>query len=183
MGVSYDYSSGWWRNRRAREMSVGASFTRIPFSLLAWCCYLGLVFYHRASAFQLSPTTKPQEIIERQLEALRGDDMAEVYRFASPANKRRVGNAVRFGEMVRSGPYRYLVRHARSEILLESHMAKSKQFLVRVISSSSSSSSGNKEEEEQSSSQKEIKQYWWLLSRCRAGEHTGSYMVDAVIPS
>ena len=83
MGNSY-YYAGSRRSRRARATGVGASLA-LTVSVLAWWCCLKLLCCDRravASAFQLSPTTKPQEVIERQLEALRGDDMGEVYRFA-----------------------------------------------------------------------------------------------------
>lgn len=91
---------------------------------------------------------------------------------------------------------RYLVGHTRSEILLESKMAESLQFLVRVTSSSDTASSSpldlnqdnNNDEEgesgvQESAAQKKVLEYWWSLSRCRTGEFTGSYMVDAVIPN
>ena len=91
---------------------------------------------------------------------------------------------------------RYLVGHTRSEILLESKMAESLQFLVRVTSSLDTASSSpldlnqddNDDEEgepgvRESATQKKVLEYWWSLSRCRTGEFTGSYMVDAVIPN
>ena len=93
---------------------------------------------------------------------------------------------------------RYLVGHSRSEILLESKMAESRQFLVRVISSLDTASSSpldlnrddiddDDEEAEsdlrQSAPQKKVLEYWWSLSRCKTGEFSGSYMVDAVIPN
>mmetsp|Transcript_3979 Transcript_3979/g.9062 ORF Transcript_3979/g.9062 Transcript_3979/m.9062 type:complete len:109 (-) Transcript_3979:807-1133(-) len=60
-------------------------------------------------SFQLSPSTAPGEIIERQLAALRDDDIGAVYKFASPANKEHIGSATDFAKMVRSGPYRYVM--------------------------------------------------------------------------
>ena len=76
-------------------------------------------------------------------------------------------------------------------------MAESRQFLVRVISSLDTASSSpldlnqddidyDDEEGEsglrQSAPQKKVLEYWWSLSRCKTGEFSGSYMVDAVIP-
>lgn len=92
---------------------------------------------------------------------------------------------------------RYLLGHSRSEILLESKMAESCQYLVRVTSSLASAPSSpldvevdgedDVEEEDdsisQTAEQKKILEYWWSLSRCKSGEYTGSYMVDAVIPN
>ena len=86
--------------------------------------------------------------------------------------------------------------HTRSEILLESKMAESRQYLVRVTSSLDTASSSpldfnrddNDEEEGESGlresvAQKKVLEYWWSLSRCKTGEFSGSYMVDAVIPN
>jgi len=119
----------------------------------------------------LSPATKPEDIILAQLSSLRNADMAGVYAFASPANKQQTGDVHKFGEMVRSGPYRYLVGHKRADILMSSTVGASKQYLVRVVALDTNSSS------------KKIKEYWWSLSRCRTGSFEGCYMVDAVLPN
>ena len=121
-----------------------------------------------AEAFVLNPATTPEQIIESQLIALKKDDMAGVYEFASPNNKAQTGSIDKFGQMVRSGPYTYLVGHEESAILLESTLGASKQFLVRVIPSDP---------------KKTAVEYWWSLSRCRTGENQGCFMVDAVIPN
>lgn len=170
--------------------NTGTSFTMVLMLLMCGVSVLPSYFhiaatsFYYCTAFQLSPSTTPGEIVERQLSALQDDDMAAVYKFASPANKEQTGNAANFGKMVRSGPYRYLVGHSRSEILLESKMAASQQFLVRVISPSLTL---EEEGEEDSCSRKaiggKIIEYWWSLSRCNKGEFAGSYMVDAVIPN
>jgi hypothetical protein len=123
------------------------------------------------SALSLTPSTKPEDIIRNQLSALQLDDMDAVYRYASPNNKKMTGGDVdRFGQMVRSGPYRYLIRHRRSEILLESKMAESRQYLVRVTPKEYPANG-------------RVVEYWWSLSRCQGGDDVGSYMVDAVIPN
>mmetsp|Transcript_646 Transcript_646/g.1432 ORF Transcript_646/g.1432 Transcript_646/m.1432 type:complete len:184 (+) Transcript_646:156-707(+) len=134
-------------------------------------------------SFQLSPSTAPGEIIERQLAALRDDDIGAVYKFASPANKEHIGSATDFAKMVRSGPYRYLLGHSRSEILLESKLSASHQFLVRVITSSSIFEEDKDRSYPQDTNGGKVVEYWWSLSRCNKGEFTGSYMVDAVIPN
>jgi hypothetical protein len=121
-------------------------------------------------AFQLSPSTLPQEVIHQQLQALQKDDMATVYQCASPGNKERTGDVTRFGEMVRFGPYKHLIEHQKSIILLESTMASSQQFLVKIVPKNYEKSG-------------RIFEYWWSLSRCMEGEYAGSYMVDAVIPN
>jgi len=155
----------------------------IGVSLLPSYFHVTATSFYYCTAFQLSPSTKPGEIVERQLAALQDDDMAAVYKFASPANKEQTGNSANFGKIVRSGPYRYLVGHSRSEILLESKMGTSYQFLVRVIPSSFSLENGKEESFSRKKSRRKVVEYWWSLSRCNNGEFAGSYMVDAVIPN
>ena len=121
-------------------------------------------------AFQLTPSATAQQVVQQQLDALQHDDMDQVYLFASPGNKECTGDVARFGQMVRSGPYKYMVKHSKSLILMEATMGLSQQFLVRIVP-------GDYEESGR------ILEYWWSLSRCTGGEYNGSYMVDAVIPN
>ena len=81
----------------------------IGVSLLPSYFHVTATSFYYCTAFQLSPSTKPGEIVERQLAALQDDDMAAVYKFASPANKEQTGNSANFGKIVRSGPYRYVI--------------------------------------------------------------------------
>jgi len=68
---------------------------------------------------RLTPDTTPEQIVEAQLDALRRDDMSAAFAYASPNNKDRVQNSLPvFDKMVRSGLYRFLVRHRKSELLL-----------------------------------------------------------------
>ena len=80
-------------------------------------------------------------------------------------------------------------------------MASSRQFLVRVTAAKADTQSPVESEDDEdedydlygsmdtrgsgdSSNQREkILEFWWSLSRCKSGEFTGSYMVDAVIPN
>lgn len=90
--------------------------------------------------------------------------------------------------------------HSRSEILLESKISSSRQYLVRVISPPPPSSppssldfdmdldlddedDGEEDLPSKEPKREKILEYWWSLSRCTSGEFTGSYMVDAVIPN
>lgn len=140
-----------------------------------------------ANAYQiLGPSTTPEQVIESQLSALQANDMAGVFQFASPANKQNVNNDVKkFGEMVQSGPYRHLLGHERADIMLQSTLGLSKQYLVRVITNpsqmnkvvASTSAPTTKDEKEK------VVEYWWSLSRSTFGPNTGCYMVDAVIPN
>jgi len=147
--------------------------------------------------FQLTPSTLPRDIIERQLTALQMEDMAEAYRLTSPENQERTGNAINFGHMARAFPYSPLIRHEQAQILMESRTVddESLQFLVRVVSSSSQVLED--EERSSSSSSRKISEYWWSLSRSKMedGDNdddeldhdesavVGSYMVDAIFPN
>mmetsp|Transcript_35519 Transcript_35519/g.52146 ORF Transcript_35519/g.52146 Transcript_35519/m.52146 type:complete len:174 (-) Transcript_35519:207-728(-) len=168
----------------SRSCHTSATNTMSDFTL-SLILLLFVSYYCTCKAFHLSPSTMPMEIIEKQLTALQDNDMTEVYKFASPANKAQTGNAANFGKMVRSGPYRYLVGHSRSEILLESKMSMSQKFLVRVISSPLTSEDGEEESYSRGRSSRggRVIEYWWCLSRCYKGEFAGSFMVDAVIPN
>ena len=119
----------------------------------------------------ITPSTTPEQIILSQLSSLQNDDMSGVYEYASPANKQRTGDVKTFGQIVRSGPYKYLVGHKKANILMESTIANSRQFLVRVVPS-----------QRPEFSSKRVADYWWSLSRCKTGPHVGCYLVDAVIP-
>jgi hypothetical protein len=121
-------------------------------------------------AFALTPLTTPEQIIHSQLVALQQDDILGVYEFSSPLNKQQTVNVERFGQMVRGGPYRFLIGHQKADILLSSNMADSKQYLVRVIP-------------KEFPAKGTIVEFWWSLSRCKTGPHLGCYMVDAVIPN
>jgi Domain of unknown function (DUF4864) len=160
-------NSGACRCRSTRSACARLRFLVV---LLLLTLFSSDLFHNGCRAFQLTPSTPPQEIIQQQLQALQQDDMASVYQLASPNNKERTVDVTRFGQMVRSGPYKHLVRHIRSTVLLESNMAASQQFLVRIVP---------RDYEESG----RIVEYWWSLSRCNGGEYAGSYMVDAVIPN
>jgi len=159
----------------------------------------------QAFQFQLTPGTLPRDVIERQLTALKMDDMAEAYRLSSPANQERSGNATNFGKMARSFPYGPLVRHEQSQILMESRTIDddSQQFLVRVVSSSQvlGEEDDDEDEDEESCSpplprrsssssssrtMSKVSEYWWSLSRSKIDDEfdsAGSYMVDAIFPN
>jgi len=97
--------------------------------------------------FQLSPSTPPIEVLRQQLVALQDDDMTTVYRYASPNNKLQVGGSLeRFQTMIKSpnSPYRPLVNHIDAQILMESNMMESKQFLVRIINTNNNKNKNKK---------------------------------------
>jgi len=153
--------------------------------------------------FQLTPSTLPRDIIERQLTALQMEDMAEAYRLTSPENQERTGNAINFGHMARAFPYSPLIRHEQAQILMESRTVddESLQFLVRVVSSSSQvvldEEEDDADEESGSPPSNKVSEYWWSLSRSKMEDDNddddeledddsavvGSYMVDAIFPN
>ena len=47
----------------------------------------------------------PEQVVASQLQHLRDSDIERVYNFASPRNKKAVGNLANFGEIVASPPY------------------------------------------------------------------------------
>jgi hypothetical protein len=144
-------------------------------------------------AFQLTPSTPPMEVLKQQLSALKDDDITTVYRFASPNNKRQVGSIDRFDQMIRSNgsPYKHLIGHTDAQILLESNIMQSKQYLVRIITTPSRSKQeptsndmgglGPKNDRRQQ--MMSVYDYWWSMSRCQGGDDDGSFMVDAVLPN
>jgi hypothetical protein len=152
-----------------RRVLARGTFARLCFAVLLLLYSLAAV----AVVSALTPSTSPEEIIYSQLAALRQDNMADVYRYASPANKMQTGTLETFGRMVRSPPYNFLVRHEEADILLESQLGASRQYLVRIVPNAKSFPRKTTTVE-----------YWWSLSPCTVpGEYQGCYMVDAVIPN
>ena len=139
------------------------------FILSCFCCSRQFV-----KSFSLTPATTPEKIIELQLQALQHKNMDGVFEFASPMNKANVGNdPEKFAQMVESGPYKFLVGHTKSTVLLASRIANSMQYLVRVQPTS------------EDYPNKSMVEYWWSLSRVQTpgNPNQGCYMVDAVIPN
>lgn len=63
------------------------------------------------------PCWGPEAVVQAQLEALAIDDVAGVFRFASPQNQEATGPVERFGAMLQSEGYRLLVGHLAAEVL------------------------------------------------------------------
>lgn len=89
------------------------------------CIVYAVLIIFLPVAETLVPSTKPEEVILAQLSSLRKDDVAGVYKYASPENKQQTGDLKRFDEMIRVGqplqvfdrthaPGRYLVGFASS---------------------------------------------------------------------
>ena len=135
--------------------------------------------------------------------ALKSNEMSQAFRYASPGNRENIGNDLnKFEEMVKKGPYRFLVRHLNSEILMINDMHPStKRFLVRTVPGDDENRSSNgsydddslddekdDEEDDEDNGMKTVckspvHDYWWILSRAKRGPDEGCYMVDAVIPN
>jgi hypothetical protein len=160
------------------------------------------LFFSSCDALSLTPATTPIQVVTSQLEYLKENDMNGVFQYASPNNKKNVGGSVlKFGDMVRSGPYKYLVSHKEATILL-TYTSKFRpdnwQGLVRVIPSSitpppaattfndvddDDDDDDNDNESsltfEKTKKDNIVHEYWWILSRC----NDGCFMVDMVIPN
>jgi len=147
--------------------------------------------YTTVEAFSLpslNPSSTPEQVIQSQLAALKSNDMSKVFRYASPSNKDRVGGDVqKFDEMVRSGPYRFLVGHRNAEILLvnDIYAPTSRRFLVRVVPDETCMTAEDNRLQliETTTNNSLVHDYWWVLSRSRKGPDVGCYMVDAVLPN
>ena len=181
-GVKSLHASSWM-HRRLAILIIGLIFVTTARTTYDGKKKNGNVFSFFADAYIiLGPSSTPEQVIESQLSALQVQDMAGVFQFASPANRQNVNNDVeKFGHMVRSGPYKHLLGHERADIMLQSSLGLSKQYLVRVITDQTKMNDDDKEEEKKK--KKKIVEYWWSLSRSTDGPNAGCYMVDAVIPN
>jgi hypothetical protein len=162
-------SSSYYYPQFRQIESMNANSNGVPFH---WFLLVFAAITSHVSSLMLTPSTTPEQIIQSQLAAFQQNDMPGVFRFASPRNKAQFGGDVnRFENMINRGPYQILVNHSKAEILLQSSLAQSQQYLVRVIPADYPRKAS-------------IQEYWWSLSRCRAqGPDAGCYMVDAVLPN
>jgi len=137
----------------------------------------------------ITPTTKPESIVEWQLASLKADDLQQTFQYASPANRAITGPWTRFAAMVKTPAYVDLINHARSEIVMTFHTPDDQQWrcLVRIWP--------------QHDPRGDPKEYWWALSRTKEEKGTvdgfrsggfvpaeteifaGCFMVDAVVPN
>ena len=79
----------------------------------------------------LDNTIGPESIVEAQLDALKQEDINEVFRFASPRNKRIFDNDIaQFEAMLRTSAYQSLLGHRESKILKSVQVSARKSILV-----------------------------------------------------
>jgi hypothetical protein len=62
---------------------------------------LAVLAWTTAAAWAQDPAAEIREVISRQIEAMRADDFATAFTFASPGIQRMFGGPERFGQMVR----------------------------------------------------------------------------------
>lgn len=117
-----------------------------PFLILSWAKIGETVLEHTRSSCTATPaavttptpievtlaaqpkrTMSARQVVEAQLEALRADDMATVYAFASPGNKAFTGPLPRFAAMVRGPGYAPLIGH------LDVIIGKARESSERVV--------------------------------------------------
>ncbi|KAI5067306.1 hypothetical protein GOP47_0017834 [Adiantum capillus-veneris] len=64
-----------------------------------------------------SPEIKPRGVVQAQLQALREQDLATVFGFASPKNKAHTGPLSRFTEMIQGRAYNVMLGHSSAKVL------------------------------------------------------------------
>ena len=170
--------------------------------LIIFICNVVTTLFFSCDALSLTPATTPIQIVESQLKSLKENDMNGVFQYASPNNKANVGGSViKFGDLVRSGKYKYLVSHKEATILL-TYTSKFRpdywQGLVRVVptsiaapSAATTPTTDSDDDDNDDDDDNEntltfektkncvVQEFWWILSRC----NDGCFMVDSVIPN
>jgi hypothetical protein len=112
----------------------------------------------------------PEDVVRIQVALLRDNDaadrgIAQVYRFASPRNRRQTGPLDRFTEMVRSTPYAPLLGHREARFGAIAIGAAEARQTVTIVAQGG-----------------EAVIYLWVLSRQTDAACNGCWMTDAVIP-
>lgn len=130
----------------------------------------------RPTAFQVPganphPDLQPREVVEIQLDALRGSDtsgdgIAVAYRFASALNQIHTGPLSRFGAMLKSKDYATLLNHISVEFGPTVSL-DSRSYVPVVVTNGAGVSSA----------------YIWILSRSTTNPCGDCWMTDAVIPA
>jgi hypothetical protein len=110
------------------------------------------------------PEVHPADVVQAQLKALRENDLATVFEFASPANKARTGPLLRFSEMLEGRAYNVMIGHASAEIL-STITISSNRFQQRVVIKGNNGKQAI---------------FQWSLSRQEEGPYESCWMTDAV---
>ncbi|NBC12001.1 MAG: DUF4864 domain-containing protein [Gammaproteobacteria bacterium] len=121
-------------------------------------------------ATEPSPDLAPEEVVRMQVEWLRTNDagdqgIAQVFAFASPANRAQTGPLDRFTAMVRSAPYAALLGHRKARFGAIAMTATQARQRVTIVTSND-----------------ETRAFLWVLSRQTDDACKGCWMTDAVIP-
>jgi hypothetical protein len=121
-------------------------------------------------ATEPSPDLAPEEVVRMQVEWLRTNDaddqgIAQVFAFASPANRAQTGPLDRFTAMVRSAPYAALLGHRKARFGAIAMTATQARQRVTIVTSND-----------------ETRAFLWVLSRQTDDGCNGCWMTDAVIP-
>mmetsp|Transcript_14412 Transcript_14412/g.31170 ORF Transcript_14412/g.31170 Transcript_14412/m.31170 type:complete len:355 (+) Transcript_14412:83-1147(+) len=81
------------------------------------------------------PAVAPEMVVAAQLEALRQENIAGVYQFASPMNKAQTGPLERFAQLLSNPMYRPLLGHSKHESLRKMQVAEDAYAEVVAIMS------------------------------------------------
>lgn len=120
-----------------------------------------------------SPSFPPEAVVEAQLQALRANNVAAVFAFASPENKSKTGPVERFAAMLQHSHYKPLVRHTKATSLRRLQISTTAYMeLVEVVSCCP----------EKRASEPFL--YVWVVSKQpETSAFPGSWMIDAVHPA
>ncbi|CAM6128236.1 unnamed protein product [Calypogeia fissa] len=110
------------------------------------------------------PEVHPADVVQAQLKALRENDLATVFEFASPTNKARTGPLLRFSEMLEGRAYNVMIEHASADIL-STITISSNRFQQRVSIKGHNGKQAT---------------FQWSLSRQEEGPYEHCWMTDAV---
>ncbi|KAG2490231.1 hypothetical protein HYH03_011355 [Edaphochlamys debaryana] len=116
------------------------------------------------------PSLPPEAVVAAQVAALRLDDPAGVFAFASPSNQAMTGPLERFVTLLRNPMYRPLLRHRRATPHRRAMLdANSYSEVVKVVSDNTGMPNSSVE-----------MVYLWQLTRQKTGDFAHCWMTDSV---
>jgi uncharacterized protein DUF4864 len=137
-------------------------------------CFLISALYGDSAPADLHPDPKlsPQQVVEFQLTALRGNDVPTAdagiersFRFASPANKAATGPLEHFTVMVHGSQYSSLINAVEGSVTKVVTQDNIAQVLTRIVTADGS----------------EV-YYVFILSKQAEGDYVNCWMTDGVVP-
>jgi hypothetical protein len=112
----------------------------------------------------------PRQVVTIQLEALQRNDephddagIEQTWVLAHPLNQRQTGPFSRFADMLKSPPYRALLKHRSHSIEVAESSPEQVIFLITIAGASGSAVG-----------------YEWMVEKVASGEHAGCWMTTSV---